>query len=63
MVLLALGTVLMDIVTLAFWGAELIPPSEPKKGKPLPVLQKGCCKHCGKKIGRGLHFHEKACKT
>jgi hypothetical protein len=26
------------------------------------VPAKGCCKKCGKHIGRGLHFHTKACR-
>lgn len=27
-----------------------------------PEKPKGVCSKCGKYIGRGLHFHEKACK-
>jgi len=46
---------------LALWGAECDLPPEPKMAGPASILEKGCCKHCRKKIGRGLHFHEKAC--
>lgn len=27
-----------------------------------PALGKGVCRHCGKKVGRGIHIHEKACR-
>jgi len=33
--------------------AQIVNPVEPKA--------KGVCRHCDKKIGRGLYFHEKAC--
>ena len=30
---------------------------------PAPVaLPRGCCRKCGKYIGRGVRFHEKACR-
>lgn len=28
----------------------------------IPQEQKGVCQKCGRHIGRGLHFHTKACK-
>lgn len=44
---------------------SLIDFSEPKKtggAKASPVsVPKGHCPKCGKHIGRGLHFHVKAC--
>jgi len=54
----------MDLVMMTLWAAGYDLPPEPAKAKkqPLPVIEKGCCKHCGKKIGRGLQFHEKVCK-
>jgi hypothetical protein len=54
----------MDLAYMTLWEAGyFLPPNSPKglKTSPKPV-EKGCCKHCGKKIGRGLRFHEKACK-
>jgi len=42
---------------LTLWGAGYDLPLETK-----PEPKKGCCKHCGKHVGKGLHFHEKACK-
>lgn len=50
---------------MTLWEAGYFLPPKPEKAKtePLPTLvKKGCCKHCGKAIGRGLHFHEKACQ-
>lgn len=38
------------------WEAERAPP-EPEK-----PLAKGACRHCGVHIGRGVHFHERACQ-
>jgi len=49
---------------MTLWMAGYDLPSEPPQAKtahPPAPTPKGCCKHCGKKIGRGLHFHEKAC--
>lgn len=41
-------------------GYDLPPdPVRPVKAPDIPT--KGCCKHCGKRIGRGLRFHERAC--
>lgn len=30
-------------------------------GKPEKPIEKGHCPKCGRHIGRGLHFHQKAC--
>lgn len=27
----------------------------------LSEVPKGFCRHCGLKVGKGVHFHEKAC--
>lgn len=51
----------MDPIMLFLWGAEEILPPEQEPQKRATVIEKGCCKHCGKKVGRGLHFHEKSC--
>lgn len=64
MVFAAVGPVLMDLAYMTLWEAGyFLPPNHTKglKSSQKPI-KKGCCKHCGKKIGRGLHFHEKACK-
>lgn len=49
---------------MTLWMAGYDLPSELTRAKQIPItapVENGCCKHCGKKIGRGLHFHEKAC--
>jgi len=45
---------------MSLWeaGYNLPPTSPPQPEQPKP---KGVCRHCGKRVGRGLHFHEKAC--
>lgn len=56
----------MNLAMLTIWGAGYDLPLDeedwidpvPQKAEP----KKGFCKHCGKHIGKGLHFHEKACK-
>lgn len=50
----------MDIALMSLWeaGYNLPPTSPPQPEQPKP---KGVCRHCGKRVGRGLHFHEKAC--
>jgi hypothetical protein len=54
----------MDLAYMTLWEAGyFLPPNSPKGLKTFPKpVEKGCCKHCGQKIGRGLRFHEKACK-
>lgn len=50
----------MDLEFMILWEAGYdLPPTTPK---PQP-REKGTCRHCGKKIGRGVHFHEKACEA
>ena len=34
---------------------------DPPKPVAQPVEAKGCCPKCGKHIGKGIHFHVKAC--
>jgi hypothetical protein len=51
----------MDLAYEYLWAAGYDLPPEHEQAKPAPVT-KGHCPHCGKKIGRGLHFHMKACK-
>lgn len=57
----------MDLAYMTLWEAGyFLPPDPPRKStvaEPVSLnpVEKGCCKHCGRKIGRGLHFHEKAC--
>lgn len=54
----------MDLVMMTLWMAGYDLPSEPPRAKTITIpapVKKGCCKHCGKTIGRGLHFHERAC--
>jgi hypothetical protein len=36
---------------------------EARKRKVVAEVPKGTCPTCGKHIGRGLHFHMKACKA
>jgi hypothetical protein len=38
---------------------KVVPAAPAQAPKP---REKGVCRHCGQKIGRGVHFHEKACK-
>ncbi len=38
-----------------------LPPM--KMLEPIKSVPKGYCSKCGKHIGRGVHFHEKACKA
>lgn len=51
----------MDLLMLTLWEAGYNLPPEPIPEPTKPIV-KGCCKHCGKMIGRGLHLHEKSCK-
>lgn len=39
----------------------LVDFTPPKKPEP-KTIEKGACPKCGKHIGRGLHFHVKACE-
>jgi hypothetical protein len=52
----------VNLAAIAIWQkAALLSP--PAVSPPAEITaQKGHCRHCGKKIGRGLHFHERACK-
>jgi hypothetical protein len=43
------------------WEAGYHLPPAPIPKKPAESPKKGHCKHCGRKVGRGLHRHEKAC--
>jgi hypothetical protein len=64
MVFAPVGPVIMDLAYMTLWEAGyFLPPNSPKglQTSTKPV-EKGCCRHCSKKIGRGLRFHEKACK-
>lgn len=55
----------MNLSYTTLWEAGYdLPPeiddwAEPEAQK---AVAKGHCRHCGKKIGKGLHFHEKSCK-
>lgn len=40
---------------------SLKPEASPREVKTAPKTPKGVCRHCGKKVGRGIAFHEKAC--
>ncbi len=42
-------------------AGENLPPDHPKKS--IRLIPKGCCKYCGKRIGKGIYFHEKTCKV
>ena len=44
---------------MTLWEAGYDLPPTPKPEK-IPV-KKGHCPKCGKYIGRGVHFHAKAC--
>lgn len=33
----------------------------PAKAQPQAEVEKGTCPKCGKHIGKGIHFHVKAC--
>lgn len=51
-------------MTLWEAGYHLPPADQPAPAKaiePAKVVPKGHCKHCGRKVGKGLWRHEKAC--
>lgn len=50
----------MDLAFMTLWEAGyFLPPANPPK--PEKTVLKGHCQHCGKKVGKGLFRHEKAC--
>lgn len=51
----------MNLAFMLLWEAGYhLAPTPPKPEK---TVLKGHCQHCGKKIGKGLFRHEKACKV
>lgn len=57
----------MDLAMMTLMEAGYLLPPDPApvvKASAIPTqpAAKGCCIHCGKRVGRGLHFHQKACK-
>lgn len=52
----------MDHLMMILWEAGYhLPPTTPTPKSPEIKPAKGHCQHCGRKIGRGLHRHEKKC--
>lgn len=52
----------MNLAFMTLWEAGYDLPPDPPKPEPVKPALKGHCRHCGKKIGKGVHFHERSCK-
>lgn len=52
----------MNLAAIAIWQKAVLVPPSVASPKTEIITPKGHCRHCGKKIGRGLHFHERACQ-
>lgn len=49
---------------MTLWEAGyFLPPASSVPAIAKEAVLKGHCQHCGKKIGKGLFRHEKACKV
>lgn len=47
---------------LTAWLSDRAYLARRREPKDPPTLPKGCCRVCGKQIGRGVRFHEKRCE-
>ena len=52
----------MQLAYLTLWEAGYLSPSANPKEQVKQVPKRGHCKHCGKKIGKGIRKHQRECK-